>query len=89
MRKKVFTKDFADYIGRSRVTAKLILETLVEEEYLERIGSKPTDPRLHYILSSKMLESCSIGVVAKFQIPLHFQAMPDGIGDYLNPDLSC
>lgn len=54
MRKKVFTKDFADYIGRSRVTAKLILETLVEEGYLERIGSKPTDPRLHYILSSKV-----------------------------------
>ncbi|WP_410513528.1 ATP-binding protein [Paenibacillus sp. BR2-3] len=50
IRKKVFTKDFGDFIGRSRVTAKLILESLVEEGYLERIGSKPTDPKLHYIL---------------------------------------
>ncbi|CAM4292172.1 hypothetical protein L1N85_18630 [Paenibacillus alkaliterrae] len=50
IRKKVFTKDFGDFIGRSRVTAKLILESLVEEEYLERVGSKPTDPKLHYIL---------------------------------------
>lgn len=50
IRKKVFTKDFGDFIGRSRVTAKLILESLVEEGYLQRISSKPTDPTLHYIL---------------------------------------
>lgn len=50
IRKKVFTKDFGDFIGRSRVTAKLILEFLVEEDYLVRVGSRPTDPKLHYTL---------------------------------------
>lgn len=50
MRKRVFTKDFADFIGRSRVTARNVLESLVEENYLVRIGSKPNDPRLHYTL---------------------------------------
>jgi ATP-dependent DNA helicase RecG len=53
IRNKVFTKDFADFIGRSRVTAKNILESLVEEGYLERYGTKPTDPRLHYKLNIK------------------------------------
>lgn len=50
IRSKVFTKDFADYIGRSRVKAKSILESLVEDGYLERVGTKPTDPKLHYRL---------------------------------------
>lgn len=50
MRKKIFTKDLAEYIGRSRVTAKNILESLVEEGYLDIVGSNQNDPRLHYIL---------------------------------------
>jgi hypothetical protein len=50
MRKKVYTKDFADFIGRSRVTGRIILDSLVEEGYLDKVGSRPTDPRLHYVL---------------------------------------
>lgn len=50
IRRKVYTKDFAQYLKRSRVTARSVLESLVDEGYLERFATKPTDPTLHYKL---------------------------------------
>lgn len=47
---RVYTREFAEAIGRTRITARKILEDLVERGLLESVGTAPTDPTRHYRL---------------------------------------
>lgn len=51
MQRRIYTKDFANLLGRSRHVARKILDGLVDQGFLEAIGTAPTDPRRHYQLA--------------------------------------
>ncbi|SFQ98538.1 ATP-binding protein [Desulfoscipio geothermicus] len=50
IRQKLTTKEFAECIGRSRNTAKKILESLCDKQLLKRVGTSNRDPNLYYEL---------------------------------------
>ncbi len=50
-RQKLYTKEFADFISKSRNSARSILESLVEKGILIRVGTSAKDPTQHYVLA--------------------------------------
>lgn len=56
MQQRVYTREFAEAIGRTRMTARKILDDLVSRGLLESVGTAPTDPTRHYRLATDDLD---------------------------------